>query len=219
MYFSLELINMSGTKIQLSSFETELVQNSEWILTKRGIIDKVYLLFGNLSQQYVPLIDKTDLPLAIKSSTAKISKGENYHGLPYVVLDYPRVFDKENTFAVRTLFWWGNYFSSTFHLKGQYKEAFLPNIKDNYPLLAETGYFIGTGEDEWDFRFTENNFKAINQLSAEEWNTMLQTNSFTKLSIKIPLTKWDEATNELHRHFQLSLQCAGINFRDGETNL
>ena len=56
--------------------------------------------------------------LAIVQSTPKIAKGENYLQLPYVLLDYPRCFDKENIFAIRTMFWWGNFFSITLHLSG-----------------------------------------------------------------------------------------------------
>jgi len=38
--------------------------------------------------------------------------------------------------AVRTLFWWGHYFSVTLPSKGSYKEMFLPVIRDHLPLLA-----------------------------------------------------------------------------------
>lgn len=210
---------MSGAKIQLSAFEKELVQNSEWILTKRSIIDKVYTLFGALAEEYEAVINNTDLPVIIKTGTPKISKGENYHGLPYVVLDYPRLFDKENIFAVRTLFWWGNFFSSTFHLKGKYKKNFLHSLQLNHQLVSSQGFALCIAEDEWDFRFTENNYKAIDALGPDEWNKILETKNFIKLSVKISLENWNSAGNELLKYFQLNLQSAGINFQAGETNL
>jgi hypothetical protein len=210
---------MNGAKIQLSSFERELVQNGDWILTKRSIIDKVYVMFGNLSECYTSIIEQAQLPVEIKSVSPKISRGENYHGLPYVILDYPRIFDKENIFAVRTLFWWGNYFSSTFQLKGKYKEQFQNFIQSNFQQLVKAGYSISTGEDEWDFRFTENNFKPANEITADEWGHLLLTQSFIKLSIKIPLTNWDNAAQELISYFKINLQSAGINFPGDEINL
>ncbi|RTL58959.1 MAG: hypothetical protein EKK37_11625 [Sphingobacteriales bacterium] len=210
---------MSRAKIQLSSFEKELVQNSDWILTKRSIIDKVYTLFGNLSEIYSTIIDKASVPAEIRLTAPKISRGENYYGLPYVVLDYPRIFDKENVFAIRTLFWWGNFFSSSFHIKGEYKRQFIQSIFSNYEQFLKAGYFLCTNDDEWDFRFAENNFKSINEISRGEWETLLKEKSFIKLSVKIPLASWDHVTDELIKFFQLNLQSAGINFRDGEINL
>lgn len=209
---------MSGAKIQLSAVEKELVQNSDWILTKRSIIDKVYALFGDLSETYAEIINKADLSTEIKPIAPKISRGENYHGLPYVVLDYPRVFDKENVFAIRTLFWWGNFFSITFHLKGQYKKQFVGNIQSNYQQLSAQGYAICINDDEWDFRFTENNFRPINELSLNEWKAIM-TKNFIKLSVKISLVQWENVPAELINYFKLNLQVAGINSPGDETNL
>ena len=58
----------------------------------------------------------------------KISKGEKYKGLPWVMLDYPRIFGKEDIMAIGTRFWWGHYFSVTLHLKGGYLRTYLPVI-------------------------------------------------------------------------------------------
>ena len=32
----------------------------------------------------------------------------------------PAVFSKENIFAIRTMFWWGNFFSISLHVSGKY---------------------------------------------------------------------------------------------------
>lgn len=90
-------------KVQLSPLEMELVINSGWILTKNGIIEKVKVLLTELQARQQALLSG---PIAIGFSFAlpeevilpspKISKGENYKGLPYLVLDYPRYFNKEH---------------------------------------------------------------------------------------------------------------------------
>ena len=41
------------------------------------------------------------LPAEMLFHSPKISKGENYKGLPYVMLDYPRCFGKTDIFAIR----------------------------------------------------------------------------------------------------------------------
>src|ERR1700722_6862028 len=101
---------MIATKIKLSPDELSTAQNAGLILTKNAIIQKTISLFSMLSENMQHDLLNVELPQEIKTTAPKISKGENYQGLPYVVLDYPRLFGKENTFAIRTLFWWGNYF-------------------------------------------------------------------------------------------------------------
>src|SRR5580700_4684754 len=105
--------SMDEAKIRLSVEELELVENAEWILTKNRIIDKVQNLFGILAVKMKTELETISLPDEPLQTNPKISKGENYNGLPYVILDYPRLFSKENVFAIRTMFWWGNYFSVT----------------------------------------------------------------------------------------------------------
>src|SRR5258705_2608323 len=94
------------TKIRLSKLEKEIIENKEWILTKHTIINKVYKLFGELNEIYKQVsAEEQVFPELYKNAGGKISRGENYEGLPYVMLDYPALFSKENIFAIRTLFW------------------------------------------------------------------------------------------------------------------
>ena len=110
---------MNRAKVQLSEEELQLVQNAEWLLTKNRIISKVYEMFGSLADEYrATIVNKRGLAEDVLKPAPKIFKGENYQGLPYVMLDYPRSFGKEDTFAVRTMFWWGHYFSITLHRLG-----------------------------------------------------------------------------------------------------
>ena len=84
----------SNTKIQLSAVEMDLVNNTGWIIAKHDIIKKVYVLFGDLTELMRWELEKTDniLPEKVNAKNAKISRGENYKLLPYVMLDYPAVF-------------------------------------------------------------------------------------------------------------------------------
>ena len=52
---------MMQTKVTLSPKELELVNNAGWILTKNAVIQKVYLLFGELSEVYRSTIEKNEL--------------------------------------------------------------------------------------------------------------------------------------------------------------
>ena len=98
---------MNPAKIRLSPNEMELVTNADWILTKNGIMRKAWHLLEGLQEYQKNLVStyQKELPSEALRIPAKISKGENYRGLPYLVLDYPRFFEKENAFAIRTMFW------------------------------------------------------------------------------------------------------------------
>jgi hypothetical protein len=128
---------MDSAKIQLSAEELSLVQNAGWLLTKNTIIEKVFALFGDVAHQMRDNFAAGEgiIPAEVLVPSPKISKGENYKGLPWVMLDYPRFFNREDAFAIRTMFWWGHFFSVTLHLKG----AYLPQSNSMYVLAERNG--------------------------------------------------------------------------------
>jgi hypothetical protein len=185
---------MDAAKVQLSKEERTLVMDPGWILTKNSIMGKVGALFAELSgrmQEGGPL-PVGDWPP--NTFTPKISRGENYKGLPWAVLDYPRAFGREDVLAIRTLFWWGHYFSVTLHLKGKYKNLFLPVIRQHLALLEEAGFFIGTSDDEWRHELDSDNYQP---LLAGMDTAILEERTFLKLSAKCGLDRWDEADSVL----------------------
>jgi hypothetical protein len=193
----------------VSATEMELVKNAGWILTKNELLHKVTGLFAELSGQMQTEWQKGKWPPELLNSTPKISKGENYKGLPYVVLDYPRRFGRSDIFAIRTLFWWGNYFSVTLHLKGEYKEMFLPVIKEHIFLLAESSYYICVSPDEWRHELDEGNYRPMAELAVEHVDKILFEQSFLKLTAKYELDKWNEATVLLMQLFRTIVHILG----------
>jgi hypothetical protein len=179
------------SKLMLSDDELQLVTNTQWILTKRTIIDKVNDLMGDVAASQQRMIEKEQawLPAAVVSSAPKIAKGENYLQLPYLLLDYPRCFDAENIFAVRTMFWWGNFFSITLHLSGVYKEKFQQHIVNNMDA-ADADYFICIHENQWQHHFEADNYTGIKNLSKEALQKLIIEKPFIKLAIQFPLQPW-----------------------------
>ena len=186
----------------LSDDELQLVTNTDWILTKRKIIDKVngLLVLVAANQQRVIENEKAWLPVAVVLSTPKIARGENYLQLPYLLLDYPRCFDAENIFAVRTMFWWGNFFSITLHLSGIYKEKFQQKIIENIGAV-EQDVFICIHENQWQHHFEADNYTAIKELSKEALQDMIIEKQFIKLAIKFPLQPWAALPALLNKSF------------------
>src|SRR5437868_9189391 len=100
---------MDEAKIRLSQKEMELITNADWILTKNHVLKKTWQLLEELQQRQQKMMRSYEqqLPAEITNTIPKISRGENYKGLPYLILDHPRIFEKGNTFAIRSMFWWG----------------------------------------------------------------------------------------------------------------
>jgi hypothetical protein len=199
---------MREAKIKLSEDELLLVQNADVILTKNAIIKKAISLYSLLADDMRTTVEKSQLPEEVKITTPKISKGENYNGLPYVILDYPRLFTQENIFAIRTLFWWGNYFSITLHLKGIYKEVFAQSIKENISFLAEKHFSICISPDQWRHELEEDNYISLSRITENEVADIIEKNHFLKLSAKTEFAQWDDSAiilMGLYRDILLSL--------------
>jgi hypothetical protein len=195
---------MSEAKIRLSQKEMELVRNADPILTKNAILKKVNQLLGSLQarQQHYLQLYPAALPVEIIDSTPKISKGENYKGLPYSILDYPRFFKKENILAIRTLFWWGNFFSITLHLSGDQKKETEDKLISAYPLLKENGFYSYQHEDPWEHHFDGNNYISLTETSTTDFEKSVREKTFIKLAAKISLAKWDDAEEILLGYFK-----------------
>ncbi len=191
------------TKIQLSAEEMQLVRNSEWILTKHRIIEKVYVLFGSLSSQMQSYMQEREhlLPAQVLQLPPKISKGEQYEALPYVVLDYPRLFSKEDVFAIRSFFWWGNYFSITLHLKGKFLQLWHKRIGAAAAVKQLGDFYFSFSGNEFSFNLSGKNYFFTNGKNHYPGNKT-EEQSFLKISYKISFEQWDIAEQKLMQAFE-----------------
>lgn len=212
---------LKKTKITLSAKELDLVCNTDIILTKLAIIEKVYQLLGDISlvwQQKLTELDNNLLP-ALILNPPKIAKGENYRGLPYVMLDYPRCFAKNNTAAIRLLFWWGNFFSINLHLSGSYQQAASPVLLQNFEWLQQNNYWICINSTAWEHHFSANNFILIIAMSREEFAAKLASDPFIKIVKKIPLNEWDVVIPFMIQSFSDLIKCSFTMHPADETDL
>ena len=185
---------MQESKISLSPAEKALFEDAQIILTKNSILQKTTAL---ASAVQTVLQDEAPLFIRNVSPPPKISRGENYLGLPYVILDYPRIAAGDDLLFIRSLFWWGNFYSSTLQLSGKYKEAHRENIEKAYDALAAKDYSVGIQQDPWIHHFGADNYKAINALSKEAFVLSLEEIPHIKVAARWPLSEWDRATNNL----------------------
>jgi hypothetical protein len=195
---------MSKAKIRLSQKELELVIDTDFILTKNAILEKAKHLLLELQEKQQNFLQHPQLFLGTDglNLSPKISKGENYKGLPYLILDYPRVFKDTNIFAVRTMFWWGHFFSTTLHLSGDYKKIAEDKIIASFPLLTGKEFFYCINDSPWEHNFEKGNYLPLTTISKTELEKRIREKSFIKLAIKIPLHQWDDAPDILFNYFR-----------------
>jgi hypothetical protein len=181
---------MQGSKIRLSPAEAALIGNAEIILTKNSIIQKTAALLAGLQEELMAESNAMNF-----SSSPKISKGENYLGLPYVVLDYPRISKGEDLCFIRSMFWWGQFFSSTLQVAGHYKEKSLPLLSSAFQALARQDYYLGINEDVWQHHFESSNYRKLSTLPKDEYEALLHQQPHIKIAARFPLSEWDAAAN------------------------
>jgi hypothetical protein len=197
---------MNAAKIHLSPQETELLANTEWLLLKEQIIQKIISLFGEMHELFRENIieNRSMLPSFISEKGGKISKGNYFKGLPYVVLDYPACFEKKNIFVVRCFFWWGNYFIISLHLSGKY----MPHGNDQKKWLTyfkEKNFSINKSEDEW-CQDWDDCYEEI------ELNKIPAANNFLKFAAKINISPLDEVPEFLEYKFREILSFYRTNY-------
>ncbi len=205
-------MNKNFAKVGLSAEEMRLVTDPAWILTKNSVMGKVVEMMAGLSGHWraeaearkaeaearkaetgvrgVESAGGETLLMELMRKEPKISKGENYKGLPWVMLDFPRVFGREEVCAIRTLFWWGHAFSITLHLKGEYVRIFLPSIMQRREELVAAGFGVAISDDEWAHEHTDGTYGPLGAAGAGE-------RAWFKLSARVGLEYWDEAPERL----------------------
>jgi hypothetical protein len=194
---------MNDAKIGLSEEELNLAIDPRVILTKNAIIDKVYQLFGKISLEMQESIRPIENDLNdVLDVPAKISRGESYLDLPYVILDYPRYFRPHDIFAIRTMFWWGNFFSITLHLKGNYREYYHQRIIEKFSEISQLGFFAGIGLDEWEHHFGEDNYIPVELIEDDEWMSLYEARDFTKIALKFPVADFNRMEEVLPDAFR-----------------
>jgi hypothetical protein len=169
-------------------------------------------------QQY--LLQKADtLPAQVVAIGPKISKGENYNGLPYVMLDYPRYFTKDTTLAIRTFFWWGNFFSINLQLSGEQLQRAAYSLKRNFIFLQQHNYSICIHPEPWHHHFEEDNYIPLKNLTTTAFLDLLTNVPFIKIAKQINLQQWDAAGQFLECHFKEMVILLEVSFPDDERGL
>jgi hypothetical protein len=111
--------------------------------------------------------------------------------------------------AVRTIFWWGNFFSTTLHLAGEYKKAREEKLIASYQILVAEGYAVCVQESQWEHHFGSDNYLPVDSFSETEFTELICKKSFIKIAAKVQLEEWDNASHLLLASFKRLIEIAG----------
>ncbi|KAA2245710.1 hypothetical protein F0L74_07085 [Chitinophaga agrisoli] len=195
----------------LTPAEQQVAFDASWIYRKNSVIEKVMELLGALHQQLEQHNNTRhfNFPAACLQRGAKISKGERYKELPWVMLDYPRFFSQEEVFAFRTMFWWGHYFSCTLHLAGAVKEQYAIALIQGYTQLARSGFQVYVQEDPWQHDFEDGNYRAVETFTVQEWRQLVLQQRFIKLAKPFALDIWENIIPQVVAEYAILLEVLG----------
>ncbi|MCB0744837.1 MAG: hypothetical protein KDC67_13095 [Ignavibacteriae bacterium] len=189
--------------MHLTFKEQQIITDTDFLITKTEVVKKIHAQFEEARKHIKNVIAKSEFNFSnnIDTENGKIFRGENYRSLPYLVLDYPKLFSKESTFAYRTMFWWGNLFSSTLHLEGNELEKYNAVILTNYKLLIEEDVFISVGTTPWEYHYEKSNYELIDETNYK----LIKNCKFLKLSKKFDLSDFDNLPKLSANYFSILL--------------
>ncbi|WPP52067.1 hypothetical protein [Catalinimonas niigatensis] len=182
-------------EVTITDKELNYLEDLDFLLTRHKIYKKINHLLLDTEAGLKAFIFAHAIPFPenIKFKAGKIAKGENYRLLPYFILDYPRQFHRSSIFALRTMFWWGHYFSVTLHLSGKALDQFRAIlIEQASTLYGQNMYLYTNMQDPWQHHLDDTNYIAIEELSEEKLRTKMQELPYIKLTSTLELGKWDQ---------------------------
>ena len=199
---------MEVSKIQLSDAESELMQNAELILTKNSVLNKTRQLLEELQDMQLDYVKENGLQNGqLFFVSPKISRGENYLGLPWQILDFPRISTEQGIFFIRSMFWWGRFFSSTLHVSGQFRESIVDQIMASHQHLHE--YYISINPDPWAHHFEADNYRRIGDMPEQDFREICTGSSHLKIAAWMPLSAWPQAPAALYLNWKFLLMVGG----------
>lgn len=191
--------------MNFTELEKKVIKDKEFLITKTEVIKKIEILFEEVRNNLNKIIINSGYHFNpdIDIKYGKIFRGENYRLLPYVNLDYPKLFSNKNIFSFRTMFWWGNFISSTLHLEGESLQQYKNKISKNSQLLIDYNVFVSVNNDTpWEYHYQKDNYAKLNN----ENKFILQQSNFLKLSKKFSIEDLENIPKYTAEYFQLILK-------------
>ncbi len=138
---------------RLTPGELTAARNTRIFKTKATVIKKIWGLFDELRQLIRKELTARKLlvPQGTDTTRGQIAKGENHHELPYVFMDIPQYFTREEMCTYRSFFWWGNGLVFALILSGLHHNEYKHRLLENYSLFSDKGLQLAIRDTPWEW--------------------------------------------------------------------
>jgi len=172
-----------------SDTEWRLIRERELFLHKHDILKKAEVRLLGLKDRMIDVLAENPgpVPLGTDLKRGKITRGENNKGFPFISLDIPQFFTKEEYFTYRVLFWWGHYLGYSLVLKGPRLDDFFTQLKARREEPQFADIWIARHTSPWEWENADGNFAPIQQPSNEELGNWIETIQYIKVIRMFPV--------------------------------
>lgn len=192
----------------LTREELQTIENQQFFEIKKNVTTKIYQAFGDLIMELKkhPSHLSFQYPKGADISVGKISKGENYLGLPYIMADFPRHFTKQGVFAYRLWFWWGNYITITWHLSGTYLFEYKKILIDNFRNFQNQDCFLAINDDEWQHNIQKSSYITLKDVTFSQYEGYINNKQFFKVSKQVHFNELATLNSSVKQLFETIIQ-------------
>lgn len=190
------------SKLALSTPELTALRERRFFTLKHRVSQKLVIYLNSTRDQLALTLQQLDitLPPGTDTTYGKISRGENYQGFPYFILDYPRLFHNDGMFAFRTMIWWGHYCSFSLLLKGPEKQTAARRLIARQPPWPATD-FICIHPNAWQHHFGSDNVRPLAGCTPAYLKQLMQRRDFLKVMRRWPLSRAEQLPQAAARTF------------------
>lgn len=137
----------------------------------------------------------------IFAQPGRITRGQNYHGFPYRVLDHPAYFESGGFILFRTILIWGHHVS--FHLiaHGEWKNILQQRLASLPDALKP--WLFSMDNNPWEWFPAESGAIAFNALTDRQLSDRLQAADFIKFSRYHPIENGLNLVDSGHQYWRL----------------
>lgn len=164
--------------INLTKHELEMAADTFYPFMKQQIMHKMIGILDEVGQYLAANVFDNN-PMH------KVTKGENYKLLPYVVVDCPQLSGPHLPLACRTLFWWGYGFSFNLivpqSVLGTQAAEVLGKLED----------WILVGDHLWENEIDEENYQIGTSQTKTFWEHHIQNQAYLRIAHPLPMNKYD----------------------------
>jgi hypothetical protein len=140
--------------VRWTSEELNAIGSIQPFLIKARVLKKAWNILDGLRDALKSEVNGRSFiaPEGLDVTKGQIAKGERFHDLPFVFLDFPRFFLPGQACTYRTFFWWGNGVVFALIVQGPHLETYKNWLHDNYTRLVEYDLHLSVATTPWEWR-------------------------------------------------------------------